>query len=258
MLLGCQIDLSNSAKHKSTLYCSYHYLETFIGNAPKGPDRALPEASSSDQKFLQDLDSIIGSLKSSPGRCSEDKRAAVLQPSPRQPSWYYLDQQKHVQGPFDTLQMRNWLNEGYFQIDLPVRLNSWSDFYPLGSIFSTPDVAFLPTLPIEPRKREQRPTSSGTSLPNPPLVSDKTNGIFADDSNTLTRPRGVSVVKTPHLDVAARSDFGACANIGVRTQQDFFNIKEPSHQQRQTELENLLTLEQEKLLALQPKIKVKR
>jgi hypothetical protein len=99
---------------------------------------------------------------------------------PKQPLWYYLDPQKHVQGPFQTSEMRNWLLAGYFQIDLPVRLNSWSDFHPLGSIFSSHEIAFLPTPPVEPGKLE-----NSTLLPSlRENSSDNYSQIEKVDSNT--------------------------------------------------------------------------
>lgn len=99
---------------------------------------------------------------------------------PRQPLWYYLDPQKHVQGPFQTSEMRNWLLAGYFQIDLPVRLNSWSDFHPLGSIFSSHEIAFLPTPPVEPGKLE-----NSTLLPSlRGHTPDNYSQIEKVDSNT--------------------------------------------------------------------------
>jgi hypothetical protein len=46
--------------------------------------------------------------------------------------------------------MRNWLEAGYFKNDLPVRIDGWLRFYPLGIIFPDPGVAFLNKIPPEP------------------------------------------------------------------------------------------------------------
>ena len=64
--------------------------------------------------------------------------------------WLYLDPQNNIQGPFPSSEMRTWLEAGYFKINLPVKLDHWSKFYPLGLIYPTPDSAFLYNLPDEP------------------------------------------------------------------------------------------------------------
>ena len=56
--------------------------------------------------------------------------------------WEYRDPQGVVQGPFENGSMASWLEAGFFKADLPIKLSSWSSFYPLGSVFSSLAHAF--------------------------------------------------------------------------------------------------------------------
>ena len=58
--------------------------------------------------------------------------------------WYYLSELNVEQGPFNDEQMRTWLDQGYFNGDSKVRdaSSSSSNFQPLRSLFSDPELAF--------------------------------------------------------------------------------------------------------------------
>eukprot|EP01083_Nonionella_stella_P025039 68983_1 len=45
--------------------------------------------------------------------------------------WYYKDPSGQEQGPFDTFQMSQWFNDGYFPQDLPIRCNDNTPFIQL-------------------------------------------------------------------------------------------------------------------------------
>lgn len=51
--------------------------------------------------------------------------------------WYYCDTQKMIQGPFNSIEMYNWHNEGYFPPNLPTRCGKYSPFVPLGDLLNS-------------------------------------------------------------------------------------------------------------------------
>jgi PERQ amino acid-rich with GYF domain-containing protein len=125
----------------------------FESGNPSAELKPFDEVFSSSNEPISSVPISISDKSDDISRHNSTLSLSVSQSTTAKPSmWFYLDPQKHVQGPFHTSDMRNWLEAGYFQVDLPVRLDSWSDFHPLGTIFTTPDIAFLPNLPLEPIK----------------------------------------------------------------------------------------------------------
>jgi hypothetical protein len=49
--------------------------------------------------------------------------------------WYYVDPQHKIQGPFRGDEIRDWLDAGYFRLDLPLSQTLSGPFHPLSSIF---------------------------------------------------------------------------------------------------------------------------
>jgi PERQ amino acid-rich with GYF domain-containing protein len=96
--------------------------------------------------------------------------------------WLYLDPRNNVQGPFQTSEMRNWLEAGYFQIDLPVKLDHWTNFHPLGTVFPSPDAAFFPNLPEEPVKLASTIMSAAPpgDLPSPAAVQEEAQRLLGN------------------------------------------------------------------------------
>lgn len=47
--------------------------------------------------------------------------------------WFYLDPQQNIQGPFKGKEMKEWLDAGYFKLDLPIAFGRGNkNFIPLG------------------------------------------------------------------------------------------------------------------------------
>lgn len=65
--------------------------------------------------------------------------------------WFYLDPNNKIQGPFDTESMRRWYEFDYFKNDLPIKMQVWNTFYPLGLIFPTAGSGFR-EIPPEPNQ----------------------------------------------------------------------------------------------------------
>jgi len=68
------------------------------------------------------------------------------QPRPQQPQeddWYYRDPQGNIQGPFKSEEMREWLEHGYFNLDLLIRRGTSESFMPLGQRFPNRNNAFI-------------------------------------------------------------------------------------------------------------------
>ena len=78
--------------------------------------------------------------------------------------WSYLDPQRNIQGPFRMSEMKNWSDAGYFKVDLLIRLEGWSNFYPLGIIYPEPGIAFLNGVPPEPSTIDMKQKICADSL----------------------------------------------------------------------------------------------
>jgi hypothetical protein len=50
-------------------------------------------------------------------------------------TWYYQDPQKNVHGPYEATMMKQWFERNYLGKDLPIKLNHWLGFHPLGLVF---------------------------------------------------------------------------------------------------------------------------
>lgn len=100
--------------------------------------------------------------------------APVAAPALVEEEWEYLDPQSAIQGPFSSKGMRRWLESGYFKPELPIRVRSWTRFFPLGIVFPSQDVAFLKPIP-EPGT-QQNPLR-GVSFEDP--VMRQSNSFFA-------------------------------------------------------------------------------
>jgi len=51
--------------------------------------------------------------------------------------WYYCDTQRMIQGPFNSIEMYNWYNAGYFPPTLPTRCGKYSPFVSLGDLLNS-------------------------------------------------------------------------------------------------------------------------
>merc|ERR1712130_10139 len=63
--------------------------------------------------------------------------------------WYYRDPSGQEQGPFDTQQMAQWFNDGYFPKDLPIRYDQKIPFVQLNDWFLQGMTAFLEHIPSQ-------------------------------------------------------------------------------------------------------------
>lgn len=72
-------------------------------------------------------------------------QAAVLAKRPPPSSlWFYVDDSDEQQGPFEAAVMREWLEEGHFREDTPVRNADAALFLPISELWpDRPDLAFL-------------------------------------------------------------------------------------------------------------------
>jgi hypothetical protein len=71
-------------------------------------------------------------------------------PAPMEPvEWFYRDPQNQVQGPFSHDTMKVWNDDGYFTLDLPIKLARWQQFYLFKVVYPNPALAFL-DVPPEP------------------------------------------------------------------------------------------------------------
>lgn len=62
--------------------------------------------------------------------------------------WFYLDPQGSQQGPFKSVEMREWFEAGYFKPHLPIRFGREGTFTPLANQFSQGQVPFAGPPPV--------------------------------------------------------------------------------------------------------------
>lgn len=70
-------------------------------------------------------------------------------PSIEPVEWYYRDPQNQVQGPFSQETMKVWNDDGYFTLDLPIKMGRWQQFHLFKYVFPNPSSAFI-EIPSEP------------------------------------------------------------------------------------------------------------
>jgi len=87
-----------------------------------------------DLEDLEDLEDLGEELQASQSTSKSNSVGNDL--------WYYVDQQDNTQGPFADVQMRQWLDAGYFKGDLQIRQNPKEPFQSLSSIFPDLTIAF--------------------------------------------------------------------------------------------------------------------
>eukprot|EP00557_Chaetoceros_sp_GSL56_P004917 CAMPEP_0176492920 /NCGR_PEP_ID=MMETSP0200_2-20121128/9277_1 /TAXON_ID=947934 /ORGANISM="Chaetoceros sp., Strain GSL56" /LENGTH=1074 /DNA_ID=CAMNT_0017890557 /DNA_START=216 /DNA_END=3440 /DNA_ORIENTATION=- len=92
------------------------------------------------QKMLAVKEAEARAKAEAPARVSEP---VIIMDAP----WFYADPQGNIQGPFKAIEMRQWLEAGYFKGDLPISQNRNGGFRALSSLFPDLSVAFKPTGP---------------------------------------------------------------------------------------------------------------
>lgn len=77
--------------------------------------------------------------------------------------WSYIDPKGRIQGSFSDIEMREWVQAGYFKLTLQVALTTEpsrpTEFYPLDRFFPSLTEAFL----IEPRNGTKNESTSPVS-----------------------------------------------------------------------------------------------
>lgn len=88
--------------------------------------------------------------------------------------WYYKDPQGEVQGPFSIMEMSEWLNAGYFQVNLQVRRACDPRYYTLGELvkYFHGTMPFLVQAP--PQSTPQNPNFVPPGAAGPPPVAPTT------------------------------------------------------------------------------------
>jgi hypothetical protein len=74
-------------------------------------------------------------------RCDINSSVSIDAPQ----TWYYQDPQKNIHGPYEATMMKQWFERNYLSIDLPIKLNHWLGFHPLGLVF-TGKKPFMPSV----------------------------------------------------------------------------------------------------------------
>lgn len=165
---------------------------------------------SSPSASARDPTSTSGKWKSR--RVEEQKRQ--LQEDKKKRSWWYLDPQQEVQGPFGEEEMKEWFNEGFFGVDLPVRCHPDTLFVPLGDWFRQGNSAFLEEIPEEhrgpksaednsnantqpvshsPRTKPSNPVSVLNNQANSSnLAMSSLSGVIEDSSKPHVQPQAFS------------------------------------------------------------------
>jgi Membrane protein involved in colicin uptake len=60
--------------------------------------------------------------------------------SPTLRVWYYVDEWSRIQGPFTSLEMDNWFDNGFFFNELLIRFKEHNDFVPLIDLFGKSEI----------------------------------------------------------------------------------------------------------------------
>jgi len=147
-------------------------------------------------------------------RVEEQKRQQEQEKKKR--SWWYLDPQEEIQGPFNEEEMKDWFNEGFFGVDLPVRCHPDTLFVPLGDWFRQGNSAFLEEIPEEHRAKADNSNATTQPVPHSPrktastpvsvlnnqanssnLAMSSLSGVIDDSSKPHGQPQAFSSRQVP-------------------------------------------------------------
>lgn len=103
--------------------------------------------------------------------------------------WYYIDEQDNVQGPFTSLEMDNWFDQGYFFNELLIRFKSNNQFYKLIELFGKIATSSLPNTAAVIDKQPQKENQAGN------LNVEKSG---TKDSKEEAKPELIEVLKQIH------------------------------------------------------------
>ena len=203
----------NSILHNS-VQNAHNFLHPDARHTGVQYGNSFNDFSSSAQKRNVDVQgndgSEIYSYNSSQFTGSEN--VSVIVTPKTEPSWLYLDPQQVVQGPFATAEMRNWLEFGYFKINLPVKLETWSRFHALGVVYPTPESAFLHS-PLEPSTISAE--KKVLNVPPAPMIPQHVMSESLKNIETISmQPHVYPSVNVPvqnSLQYAVRQD----TNVGI-------------------------------------------
>eukprot|EP00474_Spongospora_subterranea_P009422 CRZ09880.1 hypothetical protein [Spongospora subterranea] len=125
-------------------------VQPAIEDSNREPNQKHSSASLNSVERISVADDIHHPLDQAPGIITD--------------SWWYQDPSGTVRGPFSSEAMREWYNQQYFHLTLPVKNRIDEAFVPLGALFLQGNPAFLDHVPvIMAAPSPQMPVSSAVS-----------------------------------------------------------------------------------------------
>jgi len=112
------------------------------------------------------------------------------------PQWWYQDPHGRTQGPFPGMKMIEWVRQGFFKRDLPVRFRNHTEFRPLGVLFPNNQTMFthVPESIVQQQSNTRRRGSPSLSPklhsqqpPQQSLPSKATWGTTSSSSSSTTK-----------------------------------------------------------------------
>jgi hypothetical protein len=94
-----------------------------------------------DEKNVTSNDDINNNITIGLCDTNSSKNIAIATPQ----IWYYQDPQLKIHGPYENSMMKQWYERSYLTPALPIKLNHWVRFHPLGVVFIN-NKPFMPSV----------------------------------------------------------------------------------------------------------------
>ena len=163
------------------------------------------------------------------------------------PQWWYRDPHGRTQGPFPGLKMIEWVRQGFFKRDLPVRFRDHMEFQPLGVLFPNERTMFthVPSSIVSTNVTRRSPSLSPKLPPQQPtrvpLPAKATWGSGGNTSTNNTNADTRALMSALHIEPKQRQQQAAlraatAASAATTSAQDVLKKLQQQQQQQQARL----------------------
>eukprot|EP00939_MAST-03C_sp_MAST-3C-sp1_P004439 g4439.t1 len=187
------------------------------GTNAAAPTPVLPTSASRDPVIVDSRAASWGASAVASMPSSAAPVAMTTAPSRPEPSvgreWWYQDPHGRIQGPFAGVEMRSWLDQGFFQQTLPVRCGTNVPFLALGDIYQNRNEMFIfrPTRSFAPPTVVTPPVSSSVANNNAP----PSQRVITEDTRSLMNALNLRPTATANASMGKRESASAAVVANV-------------------------------------------
>ena len=126
--------IDNSTKKTDDLEQTRKGIDQLFENSLTSPDLVSPEKDEPPTKVLLKVDELFEKEKKEESKINQFLEYAGKDKKLTDEIWFYKDLEEQIQGSFNSEEMSQWNEMGYFFENLMVRLENEEEFRPLNDI----------------------------------------------------------------------------------------------------------------------------